>query len=496
MKKTHKIVGLVLLLFMIWMAGSGVVLNHRRLFSGCEVGRGWLPAGYLYRNWNFGFFKGSVGIAPDSVLLYGNEGVWLTDAGNTFVKELNSGIQEGADNRKVARVVRTASGEVYCATLFALYRLDADGAAWAPVGIPGGIDRISDMEAAGDSVIVVTRSELLLNSGDGLFRKKEIRPSPDVGEKRPLFRLIWTLHSGELFGAAGKLVVDGMAIALIFLSITGLLVWLLPKVIRRRKKRALPAKAAVRSLRFSWKWHGKAGFWLSIPLLVVAITGAFLRPPLLVAISNAKVTPPPLTTMRAANKWHDLLRSLRYDSDVGDWLLYTSEGFFSLATLDDAPRRLAHQPPVSVMGLNVLHPAGNGFWITGSFNGLLVWNRANGMIIDGLTGKPYRAAAGGMPFGDHKVSGFAADFANKAFVFLYDTGAHSFETQTAFIPMPDGYAKRPMSWWNLALEMHTGRIFTFLGMASILYPFLIGLLAIILIYSGWKVYRKKKRKPA
>nr|WP_277464313.1 PepSY-associated TM helix domain-containing protein [Parabacteroides sp. PF5-6] len=495
MKKTHKLLGLLLLLFMIWMAVSGVVLNHRSLFSDKEISRAALPTDYLYENWNYGFFKGSAPLSGDSVLLYGNEGVWLSDAANTFIREFNAGIKEGADNRKAMRVVRTASGEVYCATLFALYRLESDKQSWSPVDIPAKLDRISDMEVMGDSVVVVTRSELLVNKGDGKFIRKELATTPDLDEKRSLFRLIWTLHSGELFGWIGKLIVDGMAIVLVFLSITGALIWLLPKVIRRRKKKTLSAKRSTHTLRFSGKWHNKVGYWLTIPLLIVVITGSFLRPPLLIAISRAKVTPPPLTTMRTANPWHDLLRALRYDTEHDDWLLYTSEGFFSLASLDAAPRRMPYQPPVSVMGLNAFHPLGDDYWITGSFNGLLLWNRTNGEIIDGFTGMPYRAAPGGMPFGNQKVSGFAADFTGKVFIFLYDTGAFAFEADKGFIAMPEEHARRPMSWWNLALEMHTGRLFTFLGLASLLYPFLLGVLSFIMIYSGWKVYRRK-RHPA
>lgn len=496
MKKTHKILGLLLLLFMVWMAISGVVLNHRSLFSDRQISRGLLPSDYLYENWNYGFFKGSAKISADSdsVLLYGNEGVWLSDAENTFIREYNAGILVGADNRKAMRVVRTRSGEVFCATLFALYRLENNEQRWTPVPLPTQIDRISDMEVRGDSVVVVTRSELLLNKGDGLFVRQELPPTPDLDEKRSLFRLLWTLHSGELFGWPGKLAVDLMAIILVFLSITGLFIWLFPKMIRRRKKKELPVKRPVETLRFSMKWHNKVGYWLTIPLLIVVITGSFLRPPLLIAISRAKVTPPPLTTMRTANTWHDLLRSLRYDTEKGDWILYTSEGFFSLPSLDDSPRRMLYQPPVSVMGLNAFHPLGDGFWITGSFNGLMLWNRTTGDLIDGFSGMPYQAAPGGMPFGNYKVSGFSADFTGKVFVFLYDTGAFAFEQSKGFIDMPQELATRPMSWWNLALEMHTGRIFTILGMASLLYPFVIGLFSVVMIYSGWSLFRKRERK--
>lgn len=497
MKRTHKILGWLLVLFMIWMAISGVILNHRSFFSDCQISRDLLPSTYQYSNWNYGFFRGSTPISPDSVFFYGNEGVWLSDPANSFIREINEGMSEGADNRKVVRVVQTASGQIYGATLFALYRFGTKEQRWHPVEIPGDLDRISDMEVVGDSVIVLTRSEILLNTGDGKFLRRELPPSPDLDEKRSLFRLIWTLHSGELFGWIGKLAVDGMALIFVFLSLTGFLIWLLPVLIRRRKRKEQGNQDLTGPFRFSSRWHNKMGYWLIIPLLIVVITGSFLRPPLLIAIAKARVTPPPFTTMRTENSWHDLLRSVRYDPTQEEWLLYTSEGFFAMSSLDEPPRRLVSQPPVSVMGLNVFHAVSEDLWIIGSFSGLILWNRTTGDMIDGFTERPYRAAMGGMPFGNHKVSGFSADLTHKVVIFLYDEGTFSFDSSQGFIPMPEEQASRPMSWWNLALEMHTGRIFTFLGLASLLYPFLIATLSVVMLYSGWVVYyrrRKKQRK--
>lgn len=494
MKKIHKYLGIPLALFLCWMALSGIVLNHRKQFSHLEVSRSLLPADYLYTHWNYGFFKGSIALSPDSVLLYGNEGVWLSDASNSFIREFNSGITPGADNRKVCRIVKTRSGELFCATLFALYRLQPTTEEWIPLPLPQPIDRISDMEAKGDSLVVLTRSELILNDGGNRFRRQELSPTPDIDPKRPLFRLLWTLHSGELFGTIGRLLVDGWAVVFLLISITGVMIWLIPRIIRRRRSKKQPFKSHSRQLKFAWKWHNKLGYWLFIPLLIVVISGSFLRPPLLIAISKARVTPPPFTTLRSDNAWHDLLRTIRYDSDRHEWLLYSSEGFFTLQELHDTPRKTDTQPPVSVMGLNVLHPLGDDFWLTGSFNGLLLWNRMTGDLIDGFTGMPYQPNPYGMPFGNHKVTGFAADFSDLPVVFLYDEGAFVFEPEHPFIAMPDSCRARPISAWNLALEMHTGRLFTFLGLASLLYPFLLAILTTLLLYSGLRIYQRRKKR--
>lgn len=490
MKKLHKVTGIILALVVIWMGISGIILNHRNFFSPYGIGRDHLPEDYRYTDWNYGFFKGSLKFSPDSIFLYGNEGVWLTDTDNSYLKEVNSGILPGADNHKVCRMVVSSDGDIYCATLFHLYRYNPHKSSdimWIPVDLPEKTDRIADMEVKGDTLVVLTRSELLVKiSPASSFEKSEVFPSPDRDEKRSLFRIIWKLHSGELFGIAGKIIVDVLAFLLAFLSITGISIWLLPKSIRRAKRKNNPVKKQVSTLKFSWKWHNKLGYWFTIPLLVLVITGAFLRPPLLIPIAKARIIPPPLTTMSSDNTWHDQLRVIRYDDIREEWLLYTSDGFFTLPELNASPRKLPYQPPVSVMGVNVLQQLDEECWVVGSFSGLTIWNRVTGTSIDGFTGMPAKAA-GGMPFGQRKISGFSSDFKDRTIVFDYDRGTHIFEPGQSFTPMPEAYSNRPMSLWNLALEMHTGRVFTFLGMGNVLFVFIVGITAFLMIFSGWKI---------
>lgn len=48
-KKYHRWLGLVLSVFMLVFCVSGIILNHREVFSGCEVSRKWLPASYYIK---------------------------------------------------------------------------------------------------------------------------------------------------------------------------------------------------------------------------------------------------------------------------------------------------------------------------------------------------------------------------------------------------------------------------------------------------------------
>ena len=473
------------------MAVSGVILNHRKSFSGIDVSRNCLPCDYLYRNWNYGFFKGSLYISPDTVLLYGNEGIWLSDVENSKISEFNNGIKKGADNRKICRTV-SFGGKYYSAALFDLYSFNTESKRWEQVILPENIDRITDMEVKGDTLLVMTRSEILLKVAGRDFKVIEPQSSPDLHTQKSLFSILWKLHSGELFGLAGKIIVDILAILFTFLSITGILIYILPKIIKKRKKKKLPAKVYIANMKFSWKWHEKLGFWLILPLLIVVISGAFLRPPLLITIIRSKVEAPPMSTMRTDNQWHDILRTIRYDTQKQEWILYTSEGFFSMPELDKTPVKLRYQPPVSVMGLNVLEQIDSETWIVGSFNGLIIWNRLTGESIDGFTGLPFQMISR-MPFGQHKISGISLSFNDKVIAFTYDDGAHVFENK-GFLPMSVEYTSRPMSLWNLALEMHTGRIFTFMGMYNILFPFIVGLFSFLILLSGWWVSLRRRIK--
>ena len=92
------------------------------------------------------------------------------------------------------------------------------------------------------------------------------------------------------------------------------------------------------------------------------------------------------------------------------------------------------------------------------------------------------ASAGtGSPFGQISVSGFSDDFNVGACVVEYDRG-------TNLIPQPAELSTLPMSLWNVALEVHTGRIYIG-SLATLFFVFLAGMIAIWCLWSGWKLRR-------
>ena len=81
-------------LFILLFAVSGIVLNHRGLLSSVDVSRKLMPGNYRYSNWNLAAVKGQAKVAPDSILLYGNTGIWLTDSTYRDFADFNAGFPD------------------------------------------------------------------------------------------------------------------------------------------------------------------------------------------------------------------------------------------------------------------------------------------------------------------------------------------------------------------------------------------------------------------
>ena len=540
-KKYHRWLGLVLSVFMLVFCVSGIILNHREVFSGCEVSRKWLPASYYIKNFNNGVVKGTVVKKSaahslssencDSVLVYGCAGVFLTDSRLSTWQDFNAGLPESIDERNVRHVVKAKDGSLWCAALRDVYRYDENSHRWKKVELPGNEERIMDVALAKDSMTVValTRSRVFTivpfvqygeivkigKSSSETYRvESKIIPAPKKYEpKTTLFKLVWHLHSGEFFGLPGKLVVDAIALVLIVLSITGILLFILPYGIRRAKKLAAKARMKRLGKQFAWnmKWHNKIGYVTIVLTLWIAITGMCLRPPLMVPLVLSKL---PQAVGEDGNVWQDKLRAIRWDAVQGDWLVSTSEGFLRVdEDFSQAPKMLPDDecPKLSLMGVTVWESDGKGGWIVGSFRGIYRWNPVNhslNQILDYFTGKPSEETSM-IPISDNLVCGYSEDFlGGKPLVFDFAKGVEDAKGQAVALCNDEPKTSRneesmsdlicetaPMSLWNVALELHVGRCYSpFLGPLSDLFVFLSGLLITLVLLSGYIISHRRRKK--
>ena len=527
-KKYHRWFGLVLSVFMLVFCVSGIILNHRQLFAGCEVSRSLMPSAYHIKNFNNGIIKGSIKInhrisktPSDSILAYGYGGVWLTDAEMKTWKDFNKGLPKNVDGRNIRNMVQTKNGEIWCAAMMDVYRFD--GKEWKMFPLADNEERIADITLSKDStsIIAMTRSAVYEISGkktdaanekrDAISEKTSVtrkiigQPEGFVPEVT-LFKTVWNLHSGAFFGLAGRLVVDAIAIVLIILSITGIILFILPYRIRRQKRLQAREKMVKlgKQMVFNAKWHNKLGYTTIILTLWLAITGMCLRPPLMIPLAMNKTT----EKVKNGNVWHDKLRAIRWDAAEGNWLVSTSEGFLRADEhFCQKPVLLdkKQSPKISPMGVNVFESDGKGGWLIGSFSGMFRWNPEKNLIVDYFTGEANQGKSM-IPISSHLVSGYSKDFFNgKEVVFDYSKGASLDETENLRNAEPKSFPAStpevlsaiPMSLWNVALELHVGRCYSpFLGPLSDLFVFISGLLITLVLLSGYIIlHRRKKKSP-
>lgn len=500
-KKLHKWPGIIIAFFAILYALSGIILNHRVTFSSFDISRSLLPPGYQYKNWNLAGVRGSTPIGNDSLFVYGNIGIWLTDSHLSRFEDMNTGFPKGIDKRKIY-ALKSLNNKLVAATHFGLFSTEKKHIHWQRIHLPVKEARIADLSLKDDTLLILTRSHMLKTADLQHFIPLKL-PEPEGYERKVgLFNTLWELHSGELFGLAGRLFVDLLGVAVIWLSVSGLLHFFFPGWIRRRKEKSGSAQDLVSAKKWNLHWHNVIGYLAILFLVINTLAGMFLRPPLLIPIASKQVGIIPYTHLDNDNPWHDKLRRVTWNDSLEVYIFSTSAGFyFADETLSKPLIAAPVQPPVSVMGLNVFEPMGPQAYLTGSFTGMYVWNLRTGMILDFMTGEPaVMQASAGRPIGNHMVAGWVTSTGGKAWWFDYNRGASAPGGTQPFPPMPAEVMKKtPVSWWNAALEIHTGRIFEHLiGPFYILIVPLAGLCMIMVLISGffiwWMAYRKKKNK--
>ncbi len=491
-RKYHKWLGIISVIFLILISLSGIVLNHRHLLSGIDISRNFMPSQYRYKNWNNSSVKSTIKLKDGSILIYGNIGVWKTDSAFAHFTSLNKGFSKGADNHKVCKVFQDNKGRLFAGTLFGLYILN--NGKWQKINLPVKEKHIVDISKTKNAYAVLTRSNVLLTSDFNNFKIIQLKPFDSYNNKIGLFKTLWLIHSGEIWGEAGKIIVDFIGLIFIFLSITGIIIFFRPKIIKRKKNKGNDISSAKRVSFWSLKWHNKLGWTTAVFLIITTITGMFLRPPLLIPIANSMVKKIPFTKLDTPNPWFDKLRRLEYNKLTDSYFLATIDGIYNIkSNLYNTPQYALNQPPVSMMGVNVFKFEDDKNLLVGSFNGLYRWNIIAGTynnVIPQIKKEKHRNF-----LSQNLVAGYSNHYAKGNLYFDYNSGVHFINNDTPKIKMPESIKNTGISLWNVALEFHTGRIYE--GVLGGLYILVVpvgGLTNLFILISGFIVWYKRYRR--
>ncbi|RLD66494.1 MAG: hypothetical protein DRI84_04700 [Bacteroidetes bacterium] len=498
----HKYPALIFSLFIVFFALSGIVMNHRILFSKFSVDRDWLGQNYQYRNWNMSSLKSVLVIDSNTNILYGNVGMWRADSNFENLSRFDQGIPETVDQRKIGVMFEGQRGDLFAGGLFGLYHLNTEKQAWEEINLPTGPERIYSILENRMGFFVMGRNHIFHTENSIApyrFEVVELKEPENYDNKVGLFQTFWQIHNGDIIGMTGRIIMDIVALLFIFLTLTGIYHWVAP---RRMKSRRLANKDYERIKR--WKrgtkaWHNKLGNWFLILLIISTLTGMFLRPPLLIAIASSKVAKIPFTHLDNPNAWHDRLRALFYDEAKSIFLIGTPDGIYSVdENFEKQAHYFKHQAPISVMGINQLSKLNEKEYLVGGFLGLFRWNPFDGETIDYITGETGVVwDPNAKPLSDKMVGGYFKKANGNEYYFDFNNGATNIKHREYFSEMTEQVLEEsPMSLWNFAQETHTGRIYRFMfGSLYILFIPLSGMAILMLLIVGWRLERKLYTKP-
>lgn len=500
-KKYHKWLSIILSFFIVLFALSGIILNHRELFSPIDVNRNYLPKYYQIKNWNNASVKSVLKISDNNYLIYGNIGIWKTDSNFSTFEDYNNGLPTGIDNRKISSMFYSSDKHIYAATLFGFFVWEKELKEFKRVILPTHEQRVVDIIEKDSKLFLLTRSLLVIaNLEMSDFEIIQLPPPQNYDNKIGLFKTLWVIHSGEIYGTIGKIIVDFVGLIFIFLTITGLIIFINRKRIIKRAKNKSTFNGLKRINLWNLRWHNKIGWTTVILLIITTFTGIFLRPPLLISIANTRVGKIPRTELATPNPWFDQLRRIIYDNEKDRFIISTLYGFYySDDNFQTELIKYKLQPPASVMGVNVLRKTSYNTYLVGSFEGLFEWRPEQGTIYDHIKNeKWHKPKTVGPPIGEYLVTAYFDDNKGKEIVFDYNKGAININGDRDFAALPKTIKSAyRMSLWNLGLEIHTGRFYEFIfGKFYILIIPIAGLSILFILISGfvvwWKIHRKIK----
>ncbi|HIF08882.1 MAG TPA: PepSY domain-containing protein [Sneathiellales bacterium] len=227
--KWHRTLGLVSALFLVFLAITGVILNHGPALGldGRTIDSPWLLDWYGME-------------LRDEIISYRAGDHWLSWSDDHLFLDGRAVVERAAELNGVART----EDVIVVATLDTVYLLTREGdliERLTGAALPGPIVRLG--ETADNQLIVETEAgRFAAKAGFMGWAPTELNalwsvPTPTSdpirqkvlvdyrGEGLPWSRVLLDLHSGRLFGSWGPYVMDATAIILVILALTGLINW-------------------------------------------------------------------------------------------------------------------------------------------------------------------------------------------------------------------------------------------------------------------------------
>lgn len=492
-KTLHKYLGLILFLFLAWMSLSGILLNHPDWISGLSVPKWMVPKHYIYEDWSRSALVDAV--FPNSKICYaaGREGVWFSiDSGRTFTSLNKNGFSDSRHYRRTNDILMlgdSADYKLLAGTYGGIQLFDPNSQKWSKIELELEFEKVIKFLEDDEYIYAATDSKIYRSDKDKLsFVDLKIVSNIDESELT-MTEVFFEIHSGKAWGLPGRLIFDLVGLILFFLSISGIIIWYLPKQAKIKLKTKVgfnPIKS-LKTSKWFFKYHLKLGIWSSIALILLAFTGFFMRPPFIVVITDMTLLEKYYPGFSHDDPFYHKIRNVMLDSEANLIIIDATNGRWKGKAEKNAEYSKEESPlPIFVMGATVFEKH-KGRQLIGSFNGMYSVCDSDGRVTDIIEGKKFDEIDPVMP-GKYMITGYFTTPENDTIFTTHQHGIHTLndsKRRGRFIMPDEMLADYHMPLWNYMFELHNARIFkSMIGGIYILLIPLGSLLALILFITG------------
>ncbi len=489
----HKYLGLISLIYLMWMSLSGILLNHPDLIQHFSVPQSLLPPSYQMSNWNRGALNQLIfsRINPEIAFASGKTGVWKSEDGGRHFRDFNQGLPESPFYRKTNSLVLIENPDplLFAGTDDGLFVCNPTENNWQQLPLGQDRERIMKIVRVKQSLLVFTPSHLYVSeiSTDHLrFQPTNLIRDAELLKRVSLMKLFFDFHDGNIWDLPGRLLFDMAGLLVFFLCLSGVITWVFPKRPRQKFKRIVSLNLSMPVFKFMFKYHLLLGIWVAALIGIIAGTGLFMRPPLISVIANASLPEAAYPGSLSQNPWDEKIQNAMVDERNDRIIIQASDGFWiGPSDLNSPFKQYDLDLPVFVMGATIFKPDDSGGIIAGSFGGLFRWDSNLKMTVDVLTGEEYSGESRFRP-AEFMITGYFTTPKGDTFITAHKQGLKSLGSSGLTIKMPDEIGQEyRMPLWNFLFELHNGRIFRdILGSAYILIAPIGALILLFLMFTG------------
>lgn len=495
LKWLHKYLALITLIYCLWMGLSGIFLNHPQLIKQVSLENKVMPANYQYLKWNRMSWRDAAFSRNHNNTLYvgGKEGVWESvNQGKNFTL-LKDGFPTAAYEKDTFCLLSTDLNEketLFAGTRSGLFYLKNKH--WQRITHPVlGSQPVLDLVLAENQILAFTDSAAFTSDSNSFPPKftEMTLPRQHRSSQMPLFRWLRKIHDGSIFGFEGRLLVDFIGLTLVFLSLSGLIIWYVRFVKKRHRKTMLAGGIFA----LNYRWHLKLGIISALFIAITALSGAFAHPPLLLTIARFQTPASLLPKTDSDNPWHEQIQRAAYLKSRKRLIIATKQGLFSGPI--DGSREFIHLPdtlPIHGMGALVFESLDDSRLVIGSFSGLYLWDTADQIVME-LKAK----AKPGTPDWGRPIMACGVLIENGEAIQAidYESGLKPLKLRPQTTPAMPGILRSEsrISLWHALFELHNGRIFEeYIGPFYWLITPAGGIIFCLIIISGSLLWIRRK----